>query len=68
MDVSARQFLFAITFAASLSFVTLVGCQTNTMIYNPGRYKVTDFVKIRTPLSKIMWVVGSIVILIIWPF
>ena len=68
MGVSARPFLFAITYAASLSFITPVGYQTNTMIYNPGRYKFTDFVKIGTPLSIILWIVASFLIPLFWQF
>ncbi len=68
LSVNPRTFLLAVTFAASLSFITPVGYQTNTMIYNTGRYRFKDFLRIGLPLSMILWVVGSLVIPIIWPF
>jgi len=67
MSVNPRTFLFALAFASSLSFATPVGYQTNTMIYNAGRFRFGDFLRIGLPLSALLWIVGSLVIPLIWP-
>jgi di/tricarboxylate transporter len=68
MGVSARPFLIAITFAASTSFATPIGYQTNTMIYAPGGYQFFDFARIGVPLNIIFWIITVLLAPIIWPF
>jgi di/tricarboxylate transporter len=68
MELSERPFIIAIMFAASLSFLTPMGYQTNTMIYTPGNYKFSDYTKIGIPLSIILCIVAMIVIPIYFPF
>jgi di/tricarboxylate transporter len=68
IGVDPRPLLMAITFAASTGFSTPVGYQTNTMIYNPGGYKYTDFLRTGVPLSLLFWLMSVIFIPKFWSF
>jgi len=67
-DLSPRPFVIAVAFAASASFVTPLGYQTNLMVLGPGGYKVTDFARIGLPISLVLWIMGTVLIPIAWPF
>ncbi len=68
LGLMPRPFIFAICFAASASFATPVGYQTNLMVYGPGGYKFTDYMKVGIPLALILWVTAIFMIPVLWPF
>ena len=68
LDVSVLPFAVAVMFAASASFITPLGYQTNLMVYGPGRYKFSDYVKIGVPLSLIAGAVSVTLIPMVWSF
>ena len=66
MDLDARPLVVAVMFAASASFSTPIGYQTNTYIYGAGGYKFTDFTRVGIPLTIILWAVSVILIPLMW--
>ena len=68
IGVNPRPFIMAVTVAASTAFALPMGYQTHMMVYGPGGYKFTDFLKVGIPLNLICWVVSCILIPHIWPF
>ena len=60
-------FIFAIIMAASASFATPLGYQTNLMVYGPGGYRFSDFLRVGVPMNLLIGVVTITVLLIGWP-
>ena len=63
-----RPFIFAVCYAASASFITPIGYQTNLMVFGPGGYRYSDYIKVGLPLGIILWIISVMVIPMIWPF
>ncbi len=68
MKVSPRPFIIGVTLAASFAFASPIGYQTHMMVYGPGGYRFSDFVKVGVPLNVLLWIVAMFVIPIVWPF
>ncbi len=68
LGVNLRPLLFTVAVAASASFATPIGYQTNTYIYGAGGYRFSDFVKVGLPLNFICFLVTIFLIPMIWDF
>src|SRR5262245_13454015 len=66
LGVNSRPFLMAATLAASFAFASPIGYQTHMMVYGPGGYRFTEFVKVGLPLNLLLWVAAVILIPLIW--
>ncbi|MEN8874325.1 MAG: SLC13 family permease, partial [Pacificibacter sp.] len=67
MGLDPRGLVVAVMVAASASFATPIGYQTNTMVYGPGGYKFTDYMKVGIPLNLSIGLLASAVIPFLWP-
>ena len=68
LGVDSRPFLMAVAFAGSVTFMTPVGHQVNTMVHGPGRFRFTDFVRVGAPLNILFWVLATLLIPRFWSF
>ncbi|CAB1114864.1 unnamed protein product [Ectocarpus sp. CCAP 1310/34] len=68
LDASYKPFVLTVMMAASSSFMTPIGYQTNTMVWAPGGYDFSDFIRLGTPLSLIYMIIGSFLMPCLFPF
>lgn len=68
MGVDSRPFIMGITLAASCAFALPMGYQTHMMVYGPGGYRFSDYLRIGIPLNVICLLVACPIIPLIWPF
>jgi len=67
LGMDPRPLVVAVMFAASSAFSTPIGYQTNMLVYGPGGYRFTDFLKVGIPLNLLLACSASLVIPLIWP-
>ena len=67
LGIDPRPLVIAVMVAASASFATPIGYQTNMMVYGPGGYRFTDFLRVGIPLNLSMGLIASAFIPLFWP-
>ncbi|MEM1360854.1 MAG: SLC13 family permease [Pseudomonadota bacterium] len=67
LGIDPRGLIVAVMIAASASFATPIGYQTNMMVYGPGGYRFTDFIRVGLPLNLSTGLLASAAIPLIWP-
>ncbi|WP_111642918.1 SLC13 family permease [Marinimicrobium alkaliphilum] len=66
-NLNPEPYVFAIMMAASASFATPLGYQTNLMVYGPGGYKFTDFLRVGLPMNAVVGLTTVAVLALGWP-
>jgi di/tricarboxylate transporter len=67
LGLDPRPFVVAVMFAASASFATPIGYQTNTLVYNAGNYRFVDFLRLGLPMNVVVGTVTILFIPVFWP-
>ena len=67
LGIDPRPLVVAVMVAASASFATPIGYQTNTLVFGPGGYEFSDYLKIGIPLNLSIGILASFMIPMFWP-
>lgn len=67
LNVDPRPFVVAVMMAASASFLTPIGYQTNTLVYSVGGYRFFDFIRIGALMNILTFTVAMVLIPVFWP-
>lgn len=67
LGIDPRPLVIAVMIAASASFATPIGYQTNMMVYGPGGYRFADFLRVGIPLNLSVGLLASFLIPLFWP-
>ncbi|MDO5528779.1 MAG: SLC13 family permease [Paracoccus sp. (in: a-proteobacteria)] len=67
LGLDPRPLVVAVMMGASAAFATPIGYQTNTLVYGPGGYRFSDFLRVGMPLNIIMAITAAIAIPFFWP-
>lgn len=68
LGVSYMPFVIVLMVAASTSFATPIGYQTNLMVFGPGGYHFSDFIRMGLPLTILVGIVSLLIVPLVWPF
>jgi di/tricarboxylate transporter len=68
LHLSHTPVIIGICIGASTAFMLPMGYQTHMMIYGPGGYRFSDFIRVGLPMNIISWVLASIIIPLVWSF
>ncbi len=68
LGVDPKPFIMGVCFGASACFASPMGYQTNLLVYGPGGYRFSDYLKLGIPLNLLVLVVGTVFIPLVWRF
>jgi di/tricarboxylate transporter len=67
LDMNPYALIVTVMFGASAAFMTPMGYQTNVLVYGPGGYRFTDYLRVGAPLNLLLAVVAALAIPWLWP-
>jgi di/tricarboxylate transporter len=68
LGINTMPMVMGVAFAASASFITPYGYQTNLMVFNAGNYKLKHFVKVGAPVAATYLLASILLIPLVFPF